>query len=99
LTEQTPTIKPYDEGLWAALPDSRGGDVAAPLTLLDGLHRSWAQLLRALSPEQYARAYFHPETGQNVTLSAAPSLYASHCRHHIGQIEWLREQHGWGAPR
>jgi hypothetical protein len=38
LTEDRPTIKAYDEGRWAALADSRTGDVAAPLALLDGLH-------------------------------------------------------------
>src|SRR5262249_39052671 len=37
LTEERPTIKPYDEGRWAALEDSRTGDVRAPLALLEGL--------------------------------------------------------------
>src|SRR6266567_1774133 len=36
LTEETPTIKAYDEGRWAALEDSRSGDIAVPLALLDG---------------------------------------------------------------
>src|SRR5438128_2078058 len=36
LTEDRPTIKPYDEGHWAALEDSRTGDIQAPLALLDG---------------------------------------------------------------
>src|SRR5262249_8948713 len=48
LTEDTPTIKAYHEGLWAGLEDSRTGDVGPPLALLNGLHRRWAQLLRAM---------------------------------------------------
>src|SRR5204862_5683097 len=35
LTEERPTIKAYDEGSWAALTDSRSGDVSAPLALLE----------------------------------------------------------------
>jgi uncharacterized damage-inducible protein DinB len=95
LTEERPTIKTYDEGWWAALEDSRAGDVAAPLALLAGLHARWVQLLRAMTEEQFARSFFHPETGQSVSLNAALCYYAWHCRHHTAQITWLRERHGW----
>src|SRR6478609_885226 len=61
LTEEVPTIKPYDEGRWAALADSLAGDVELPLALLEALHRRWALLLRSLTPEQLGRRYFHPE--------------------------------------
>jgi uncharacterized damage-inducible protein DinB len=95
LTEERPTIKPYDDGRWAALEDSRTGDVRAPLALLEGLHVRWVQLLRSLSEEQFARSFFHPDSGQTVSLSEALCYYAWHCRHHTAQITWLREQHGW----
>jgi hypothetical protein len=95
LTEDEPTIKPYDEARWVALEDARIGDVNVPLALLEGLHASWAQLLRLMSEDQFARMFFHPETGTKVALSAALSSYAWHCRHHTGQITWLREQQGW----
>jgi uncharacterized damage-inducible protein DinB len=95
LTEERPTIKAYDEGRWAALRDSRTGDVRAPLALLEGLHARWVHLLHSMTDEQFARSFIHPETGQTVTLSAALAYYAWHCRHHTAQIRWLREQHGW----
>lgn len=95
LTEDQPTIKPYDEGRWADLEDARIGDIAAPLTLLDGLHASWVQMLRLMSEEQFARKFFHPESNSLVSLSAALCSYAWHCRHHTGQIDWLRQQQGW----
>jgi hypothetical protein len=95
LTEEVPTIKAYDDGRWAALEDSRTGDVQAPLALLEGLHARWVQLLRVLTEEQFARAFLHPETGQTVSLNAALCYYAWHCRHHTAQILWLREQRGW----
>ena len=95
LTEETPTIKAYDEGRWAALDDSRGGDVGAPLALMEGVHKSWLQLLRAMTPEQFARSFRHPETNQLVSLSSALCYYAWHGKHHTGQILWLRKQNGW----
>jgi len=95
LTEEQPTIKAYDEGRWAALADSRGGAIAAPLALLEGLHACWVQLLRTMSDEQFTRSFVHPETGDVVTLNAALCYYAWHSRHHTGQITWLRENRGW----
>jgi hypothetical protein len=95
LTEERPTIKAYHEDRWVALEDARTGDVRAPLALLDGLHACWVQLLRAMTEEQFARSFTHPETGAVVRLDGALCSYAWHCRHHTGQITWLREQHGW----
>jgi uncharacterized damage-inducible protein DinB len=93
LTEERPTIKAYDDGRWAALEDSVKGDIRAPLTLLEGLHDRWVQLLRSMTNEQFARAFFHPESGKTVTLSSALCYYAWHCKHHTAQINWLRGQH------
>jgi uncharacterized damage-inducible protein DinB len=95
LTEERPTIKAYDEGRWAALDDSRTGDIRAPLALLEGLHARWVQLLRSLSADQLQRSFVHPETGKTVGLSEALCYYAWHGRHHTAQVTWLREQHGW----
>jgi hypothetical protein len=95
LTEEQPTIKAYNEGDWAALDDSRSGEIRAPLALLEGLHVRWVQLLRVMSEEQFARSFIHPETGKSVSLYSALCYYAWHCRHHTGQIAWLREQNGW----
>lgn len=95
LTEDLPTIKAYDEGRWAALDDSRTGDIQAPLALLEGLHARWSQLLRTMTEDQFGRSFIHPETGKTVSLSAALCSYAWHCRHHTAQVTWLRQQRGW----
>jgi uncharacterized damage-inducible protein DinB len=97
LTELHPTIKPYNETLWSNLEDARTADIAPSLAILEGLHHRWAALLRALSPEQFARTYFHPEYGESVPLFRFLGLYAWHGRHHTGQITWLRAHHGWSA--
>jgi uncharacterized damage-inducible protein DinB len=78
-----------------ALDDSRRGDIGGPLALLGGVHLCLAQVLRSMSAEQFSRSYMHPERGRTVSLSEALCYYAWHCRHHTGQIVWLREQNKW----
>jgi hypothetical protein len=95
LTEDVPTIKPYDEGRWAVLEDARTGDVRLPLAFLEALHARWVQLLRSMTEAEFGRCFFHPETGQTVSLRAALASYAWHGRHHTAQIRWLRDQRGW----
>ena len=89
LTEDTPTIKAYDEGLWSDLTESRTGPITPSLQLLDGLHSRWCQLLATLMPQDFERAFVHPETGATITLNSALSYYAWHGKHHTGQILWL----------
>src|SRR5215213_8562876 len=48
LTEESPTIKPYDEARWAALSDARDTPIETSLTLLESLHKRWDILLRSL---------------------------------------------------
>ena len=94
LTENSPTIKPYDEGAWAELADAKSAPIAPSLALLDGLHTRWAQLLRSLSDAEYARTFKHPEIGE-IRLDWALGLYDWHCRHHVAHITNLREREGW----
>lgn len=89
LTENTPTIKAYDEGLWSDLLESRTGPIVPSLQLLDGLHARWCQLLATLTPADFERAFVHPETRSTITLNWALSYYAWHGKHHTGQIIWL----------
>src|ERR1700676_5014147 len=94
LTEDEPTIKPYDEALWANLPDSRETPVEVSLALLEALHQRWVVLLRSMRPEDFARRVQHPERG-TVTLDDMASLYAWHGRHHVVHIASLRQREGW----
>lgn len=96
LTEERPTIKPYDEARWAELADARSGPVDVSLGLLAALHVRWVSLLEALRPEQWARAYHHPDMGV-VGLGTALALYAWHGRHHVAHVTGLRERSGWSS--
>lgn len=90
LTEDTPTIKPYNEGLWSDLIESRTKPIEPSLQLLDGLHSRWCQLLSTLASQDYERSFLHPETQSTVTLNSALAYYAWHGKHHTGQILWMR---------
>src|SRR6201989_147014 len=54
LTEDNPTIKPYDEAAWAKLDDARSTSIETSLSLLDALHDRWTRVLRAMSPTDFA---------------------------------------------
>jgi uncharacterized damage-inducible protein DinB len=95
LTEPTPHIKSYDETLWSEVVDARSAPLAGSLTILQGLHARWCELVRKLDDQQLQRGFFHPEVGHVVTLAEALPYYAWHVDHHLGQIAWLRNQHGW----
>ncbi len=94
LTEEEPTIKPYDEARWAELADSRDTPPEISLALLDSLHRRWVPLLRSLQRADFARRFRHPELGV-VSLDMNLALYAWHGRHHVAHITSLRERMGW----
>lgn len=94
LTESEPTVKPYEEGLWAELPDSRQTSVEVSLALLEFLHLRWDILMRALQPEDFARRLRHPVNGV-MTVDNLVHHYAWHGRHHVAHITSLRQREGW----
>jgi uncharacterized damage-inducible protein DinB len=94
LTEDFPTIKPYDEAAWADLPDARWLPVAISLNLIAALHLRWVSLLESVGEEDFRRGYVHPEGGRQ-TLAQVLALYDWHSRHHTAHIANLRKRMGW----
>ena len=94
LTENKPTIKPYDQSLWADLGDARTAPIEISLVLLEALHARWILLLRGLKPGDFACEFRHPELGV-VSLDRNLALYAWHGKHHVAHITSLRERMGW----
>ncbi len=93
LSENVPTIKPYDENAWSTLADMRL-PIAISLGLLDGIHARWEAVWRALRPADFAREFRHPEIGV-MTVDAQLQSYAWHSRHHVAHITSLRQREGW----
>jgi uncharacterized damage-inducible protein DinB len=94
LTENEPTIKPYEESAWAKLDDAAHAPVEVSLRLLEPLHERWVRLLHSVKPEQFARTFRHPEHGVR-TLDWMLFLYAWHGKHHHAHITELRKSKGW----
>ncbi len=95
LSEDQPTIRPYDQDAWAELYDALHGPVSLSLDLLEALHQRWTFLLRHLTEGQWQRRYHHPESGESPTLAETLGLYAWHSQHHLAHITGLKERMGW----
>ena len=93
LTGDNPTITPYNEAAWARLHDS-SAPIEWSLELIEALHARWVLLLQSLQPEQWRRAFVHPERGPQ-TIEFATLLYAWHSRHHVAHITHLRMARNW----
>jgi uncharacterized damage-inducible protein DinB len=93
-TEEEPTVKVWDQTLWAELVDARTAPVEVSLSLLDSLHIRWVTFLRSLREADYTRTFNHPESGV-VTLERNLHGYSWHCRHHTAQITGLRQRMRW----
>ena len=94
LTEDNPTIKPYNEAEWAKLADVKLTPIETSLVMLDAVHRRWVVLLEALRPEDFARPLTHPENGP-MTIDKLLQMYAWHGRHHVAHITSLRGREHW----
>lgn len=95
LTEDHPTIRPYDQEAWAELPDARQLVIAPSLDILEGLHARWTRMLEALGPAEWERTFVHPEHDKSFTLGQTLAMYGWHGRHHTAHIRALRDREGW----
>jgi uncharacterized damage-inducible protein DinB len=85
LTEDKPTIKPYEEALWAQQTDYTL-PIEASLSIIEGLHARWVALLESLTEEDLQKSFIHPEYGREYKLANIVALYNWHCRHHLGHV-------------
>lgn len=95
LTEDWPTIKPYNEKAWAELPDGKTLAVEGSLRFIEELHARWVFLLKAMSEADFERGFLHPENNSRQNLDRALAIYAWHSRHHVAHITGLRARNGW----
>jgi hypothetical protein len=86
LTENDPTVKPYDEAAWADLKDVSDTPVETSLSLLDFLHQRWVMLMRGMPEEDWKKRYIHPESNRPMVLDDVLAMYAWHCDHHLAHV-------------
>ncbi len=94
LTESEPTIKPYNEKLWAETADARTAPFELSLNLIESLHERWTLLMSTMEAKDFLRVMIHPERGR-LMLGNTLRLYEWHGRHHTAHITALRERMGW----
>ena len=95
LTEDNPTIKPYEEAAWALLNDSKIIPINVSLTLLFALHARWIAILENIEDAEWNRTVFHPEHKKEMTLWNLLGMYAWHSLHHTAHITALRQRMNW----
>lgn len=95
LSEDNPTIKPYNQDAWANMPDANNLPTNISITLLFSLHKRWSKLLSSFSADQWNRTVYHPEYKKQMTLWYMLGLYAWHSKHHVAHINQLRNRMGW----
>jgi hypothetical protein len=95
LTEETPTIKPYREELWAELADSKTMDIEPSLSSLTAVHLRWTTILNSLPLDAMSRKFIHPQYHEECSVFEHSALYAWHGNHHLAHITSLKNRMGW----
>lgn len=95
LTEDNPTIRPYDEAKWAELQDSVNMPIKPAMRMIKGTNQRWAALLKSLTNKQFERTFHHPEQNKDYDLRNYLAIYVWHCSHHFAHIEHLKIEKGW----
>ncbi len=85
LTENTPTIKAYDEAAWAEMIDSQG-PIGPALDLVNSLHSKWVYLIEKMNAKDWDRTFIHPQNNRKISLKWNVGLYAWHGKHHLEHI-------------
>jgi hypothetical protein len=86
LTENKPTIRPFNETLWAVLPDSVVYEMPDTLVLLKAVHNRWCFLMTLMTSNDFEKTCYHPEQEQYFSLKQFLYLYEWHCNNHFGHL-------------
>ena len=95
LTEDNPTIKPYDQDKAAKLEEYNLLPIDDSLDFVESLHKRLVILLRTLTEVDFEKTYFHQESKRNVSLKRNLGIYSWHSKHHVAHITSLRERNNW----
>jgi len=95
LTEDNPTIKPYEENAWSEMADVTKEPINVSITLLYALHKRWLTLLQNMSDADFEKTLFNPQRRGQLTLWEMLGIYAWHGKHHVEHIKTLKENKGW----
>ena len=89
LTEDIPTIRPYDEKLWAETPDGTEDDVSGSVELIRWLHVRLVKVLRNMTDSEWNKSFYHPESKMEARLDWNLGMYAWHGEHHLAHLKLI----------
>ena len=95
LTEDNPTIKPYNQQAFTELSDVKNIPINVSLTLLHALHARMLEVLKNVKDDEWTRTVVHPQYGKQMSVWYLLGQYAWHGKHHTAHINKLRERMGW----
>jgi len=95
LSEQNPTIKPFNEEPWALMVDSTQASPELSLAIIEGVHERFTMLIRSMSRADFEKQFYHPEKVRQIHLAQYLGYVAWHGKHHYTQIADLKERKGW----
>ncbi|MBK6822228.1 MAG: putative metal-dependent hydrolase [Saprospiraceae bacterium] len=87
VSEQTPTINPYNEVLWAEMADVKEVDIKVSLNLLEAIHQRWTVFLNSLNQADLEKSFYHPGHKRFITISESIGMYSWHGKHHLSHIK------------
>ena len=90
MTEDNPTIRPFDENTWAELGDNELMSTEEGLLFLEAVHSKWISILKTIKEDDWKRTFYHPGSGINYTLINALAMYAWHGNHHLAHIKLVK---------
>lgn len=99
LTEEMPTIKPYDPQAWSQLEDSKNAAPSFSFDLLFNLHKRWAILLKSMNDQDFERVFYHPEHQMSYELKEILAMYVWHGEHHYNHILKAKEKFSASKPK
>lgn len=94
VSENHPTIKPYDQDAWAEMEDGKSLPVDYSMTIIKALHARWGQFWDRVQESDWSRTVMHPANGV-MSLERILLTYANHGEKHCEHINGLRVRMGW----
>ncbi|QPC83820.1 DinB family protein [Phototrophicus methaneseepsis] len=85
LTEDNPTLHPYDQDAFATLADY-SLPISNALNLLYQHHARWVRIFESLDEPQWVRVGTLAASGRQITPEDLVKLYAEHGEAHLDQI-------------
>jgi len=87
LSENTPTIKAYDQDAYAKAKDYRLAPISWSIDHLRVIHQKLVYIFQNLTETEWKRSFIHPETNAEIDLEELVLTYAWHSAHHYAHIE------------